>query len=130
MKPEYRQWIAENVVGTGIGFCHSYSALIQNEFQHLRIARGVYGCLMGGSYPHWWTVDVDETVVDPTAAQFPCKGEGTYEELTQEEIEASFPCGKCANCGNDIYKADNAPSDMLCSSECYSSYAAYCSNPN
>lgn len=129
LKPEYRQWIAENVEENPRGFCNMFSHRLQREFPHLRVARGIYRTLAGYGEPHWWTVDVDGTVVDPTAAQFLCKGEGTYEELTQEEIEEQFPCGKCANCGDDIYKADNAPSDMICSAECWSSYAAYCSNP-
>jgi hypothetical protein len=123
----YRNWIAENVQGDGYGQCNHISRKMQAAFPELRIARGAYDCPSWGRRLHWWLVTEDGTVVDPTAAQFPSGGLGRYEEWADDEVEERCPIGKCANCGDEIYKSDNAPCDMICSEECGRAYTAYLS---
>lgn len=124
----YAKWIYENVKGTGLAQCGHYTALMNAAFPELRRARGLYYCYFWGTRTHWWLIGPNGEIVDPTAAQFPSQGTGRYEELTDEEVEAKVPMGRCANCGDDIYKGGY--SSMLCSKECAADYAAYCNSPN
>jgi hypothetical protein len=66
----------------------------------LRRVRGHYYCPIWGERAHWWLVDRDGKIIDPTAAQFPSKGNGTYVEWQEGEKE---PSGKCYNCGDYCY---------------------------
>jgi len=126
MKPEYKVWIAQNVKDNGYGQCDQITQEMQKAFPHLQRARGFYYCFLWGQRTHWWLVDTDDTIVDPTAAQFPSKGKGVYEEISDEEISDRVPVGVCANCGGPRYAKDDG---TVCSEECGIEYIAYLNNP-
>jgi hypothetical protein len=116
MKPEYMAWIAANVTET-YGKCAKVTEAMQLAFPELTRVRGHYYCLSWGERSHWWLVDTDGEVVDPTAAQFPSGGHGVYvpwEEGTPE------PTGVCPNCGGYVYTGDTC-----CSENCGLEYVAY-----
>lgn len=73
-----RQWIANNVEGTGYGKCHRYAIAMAEAFGY-RTVHGTYYCTVWGLRAHSWCVDRDNYVVDPTAAQFPSRGLGVYD---------------------------------------------------
>lgn len=119
MKPEYQKWIEHHVADKGTGKCKEITQAMQEAFPELRLIRGHYYCLVWGEREHWWLVDVDGSIVDPTAAQFPSKG-GRYEALADDTPE---PTGKCPNCGEYCYG-----SGECCSEACHKSYVAYLMN--
>jgi hypothetical protein len=113
-------WIRANVENPQ-GQCAEITAAMAQAFHELRRVRGHYYCLTWGERAHWWLVAPDGTVVDPTAAQFPSRGLGHYEEW-QEGAEE--PVGRCANCGGEIY-ASSGYTDTVCSDLCARSYESY-----
>jgi len=48
----------------------------------LRLVRGYYYCpIWNKKEAHWWTVELDGEIYDPTKDQFPSRGMGDYEEF-------------------------------------------------
>lgn len=127
LEKKYVDWIAKNVKDRteAYGACASITRKMWEAFPfELRRVRGFYYCTFWGRREHWWLVDLNNNVVDPTASQFPSNGMGTYEELTDEEVEKCCPVGKCPNCGNELYK-DNEYGTEFCNEDCANSYVAY-----
>ncbi|MGH9388965.1 MAG: hypothetical protein ACRD1Z_05065 [Vicinamibacteria bacterium] len=118
MKAEYDAWIKANVEGDGFGLCKGYARRMAQAFPELRLVRGYYHDALWGRRGHWWLALPDGSIVDPTAAQFPTRGNGEYEEFTGDESE--LPTGKCPNCGEFCYDGRS-----FCSEECGRSFAAY-----
>ncbi len=125
MKTEYRAWIDANV-GTkpedGYGRCAWATLTMLVAFPELTRVRGHYYDAIWGERDHWWLVDPDGEIVDPTAAQFPTKGTGEYMPWVEGTPE---PTGMCPNCGENCYDGRTC-----CSDSCNSAYAAYCMNPD
>jgi hypothetical protein len=121
MKEEYRRWIADNVQGDGYGCCSEVTEAMAAAFPELTRVRGHYYCWVWGERTHWWLEDTENNIVDPTAAQFPSKGSGTY--VPSDETQAE-PTGRCPNCGGYVYDGSTC-----CSENCSIEYAAYCRNP-
>lgn len=117
MKADYQKWIAENVVELGYGECHHYAQKMAAAFPELTYVQGYYYCPLWGERMHGWCIDPDNNVVDPTASQFPSKGNGYYDIVKEEDA----PIGKCMECGNYIYTGSY--SSMFCCPECESAYA-------
>ena len=117
MKQQHTNWIAENVTET-YGKCAEITERMQVVFTALRRVRGHYYCMVWGEREHWWLVDEDGEVVDPTAKQFPSNGAGTYVEWDESQQE---PSGLCPNCGGLCYNGD-----QVCSENCGIEYAAFC----
>ena len=113
----YKQWIASNVDGDGYGKCAEITQRMADAFPELRRVRGHYYCVAWGERGHWWLVASDGTIVDPTASQFPSRGNGVYVEHKDSDPE---PTGMCPNCGGYIYGGGE-----VCSDECGNSYVAY-----
>jgi hypothetical protein len=109
------KWLRKN---DPYGKCHEASIEMQEQFPHLRLVRGHYHDVMWGEREHWWLVDDDENIVDPTATQFPSKGSGHYYELPDDAKE---PLGKCMNCGEYCYENRNFCSDG-CERACLRDY--------
>ena len=126
LKAEYQKWIDSNVEGTGYGACREVTEKMLEAFPHLKRVKGLYHCVFIGERTHWWLVDTDGSVVDPTRMQFPSKGACTYEELSEEEIKYRVPIGKCMECGSMIFQPrDGSYQDStICSEECGNAYAA------
>jgi hypothetical protein len=92
---------------------------MQLEFPELRLARGLIYDACWGDRTHWWCVDPDGNIIDPTDSQFPCLMPGSYQELGDND---RIPSGRCLNCGETVYDGQTFCND-LCSSE----MAASCS---
>lgn len=118
MRPEHSAWIDEHVSGNCYGHCAEVTAAMAEAFPELTRVRGHYYCVAWGERAHWWLVDTDGTIVDPTAEQFPSHGNGHYEPWKEGAPE---PTGKCANCGELVYTGDT-----VCSENCGIEYAAFC----
>lgn len=100
MRQEYEDWIKANV-SEPTGMCAEATLLMQAAFSELVRVRGHYHCPLWGEREHWWLYDPDGNVVDPTAAQFPSRGEGHYEQWDEARPE---PTGMCPECGEYVYK--------------------------
>jgi len=112
----YGQWIAEHVPEPR-GRCAEATTEMVAAFPELRRVRGHYwNPYINREVPHWWCVASDGTVVDPTAAQFPCAWMGDYTEHVGHE-----PTGKCPNCSGYVYDGGT-----VCSDACARQYEAYC----
>lgn len=80
----------------------------------LRLVRGWYHCPIWGDWQqHWWAVYPDSTIVDPTAAQFPSRGAGVY-----QEYDGLFPCEECGEMVHE-QKAYFDGHHGFCNSECF-----------
>ncbi len=116
----YAEWIAAYVAkhdGFVRGKCKKATEEMIATFPELRKAAGFVYCRWGRDQ-HWWCVDPDGTIVDPTAAQFQGYIYG-YKELDfadPEDVD-SIPIGKCANCGGPIYRTSER-TDTVCSNIC------------
>jgi len=119
MNLEQIAWIQENVDKYGgYGKCKEISSKMQKTFPELKQVRGHYHCPIWGKRQHWWLIDANGAVVDPTAAQFPSKGRFEY-EIWDESLPQ--PTGKCPNCGGYCYDHK-----YLCCKACEIAYEAYC----
>lgn len=121
MKPEYADWIAQNVPANPWTLCAGITVKMAAAFPELRRVRGHYHCpiapdLPNGT-PHWWLVAPDGSIVDPTASQFVSGGAGEYVEHVGDE-----PTGKCMDCGAYTYRGES-----FCSTKCEHATAAYMS---
>ena len=107
----YTKWIEENVTDPR-DKCFETTLDMQEAFPELTRVRGYYHGAPGPR-PHWWLVAPDGKIVDPTASQFPSRGE-------YEPFEGPEPTGMCPNCGGYIY--DN---NSVCSYKCGDEYSKY-----
>lgn len=111
----YAEWIEANVPDDGYGACDRITRAMVKAFPELRRACGFYYDPFWGRRQHWWCVDPEGKVVDPTAAQFPSKGRCEYDEIDPNDPKdrAKVPTGVCMDCGEDVYNGDT-----FCSSAC------------
>lgn len=119
-KPEWTAWIAERY-GTyqqARWMCQMASDAMVGRFSELRQVRGIY---LRGGY-HWWCVDQAGNVVDPTAAQYDptTPEELIYQEMTDAEVDAMVPSGKCQHCGDSVYRKQG-----FCSTDCAEASARF-----
>lgn len=126
MKETYKQWIEDYLSrnnGSGYGKCKQASEEMVKEFPELKMVCGhVY--TDWGKRSHWWTVDADGSIVDPTVSQFDFVYE--YEPWNPgQEVRV----GKCMNCGDEIWKKvdslENIHRESICSSECNDAMIEY-----
>lgn len=117
MKSQYAEWIATNVP-KAYGECGKVTEAMIAAFPELKRVRGHYYCVIWGEREHWWLVDVDGEIVDPTARQFPSCGKGIYVPWDESQPE---PTGICPNCSGYCYNGD-----QVCSEKCGIEYAAFC----
>lgn len=52
--------------------------LLAKTFPELRIVRGIYIDPSWGERDHFWCIDENDSVIDPTQDQFPSHGKGIY----------------------------------------------------
>src|ERR1035437_1476152 len=74
--------------------CGEFTQEFVEKFPHLKRVAGFVGGI-----EHWWCVDIDGAIVDPTAEQF--HGEPEYVPYIAAEHEVRL--GRCMNCGDEIY---------------------------
>jgi len=120
-KRAYDAWIAD-LMGNTDGLCPLYGNCAEitlamgRQFPGLQRVRGHYMCPVWGERAHWWMVDANGNVVDPTADQFPSRGTGEYIPWVEGAQE---PTGMCPNCGGAVYDGGT-----VCSENCYVEFAA------
>ena len=100
MEQKYIDWIKANVTET-YGKCVEVSQAMVEAFPELTRVRGWYDCPIWGEREHWWLSDGNR-IIDPTARQFPTKGDGTYVELPPDYEE---PIGRCMECGDLAFQS-------------------------
>jgi hypothetical protein len=102
----YTEWIEEYVARHENRFvrgkCKAATMEMVKVFPELRIVAG-FAHAGWGRDQHWWCIDLNDTIVDPTAEQF--YGEVQYEavDLTDPNDVARIPTGICMGCGDDVY---------------------------
>ena len=74
MNSKYEKWVAEHTEICAGANCAEATSLLIIEFPELTRVRGHYYCVVWGEREHWWCVDPQDNIVDPTASQFPTKG--------------------------------------------------------
>lgn len=117
----YSQWMFDNPFGSGQ--CAEATLAMVAAFPELRRVRGHVFLMGTAKQPaHWWCVDPDGRIVDPTAHQYP--NLVGYDEWIEGEEE---PVGRCANCGGYIY-ASSGYTDTVCSDACARDYESYIMN--
>jgi hypothetical protein len=85
---------------TAFGQCKKICEEMNKVFPELKLIRGHYFCPIWEERGHWWLVNHNNDIIDPTAIQFPSKGEGLYIPWDESQAE---PTGKCPNCGELIF---------------------------
>lgn len=138
MKPEYAAYLDELIEAKRMHYaeghrdtldratilyaeCSNFTKKFVQRFPHLKRVAGFY-CVeddlnaveMLPGTEHWWCVDVDGTIVDPTAEQF--SQPGPYVPL--DEKVHFVRVGRCHNCGIDIYGLLSEAPQSVCSDEC------------
>lgn len=113
----YEFWIDNNVTET-YGTCNQVTQQMVIEFPDLTRVRGHYLCPLWGQREHWWLVDPEGEIVDPTKKQFPSKGTGQYIPLKEGTPE---PTGKCPNCSAYVYDGNTC-----CCPGCFKEYIEFC----
>ena len=100
------------------GKCKEYTEAFVKTHPNYRIVRGHYICPYWGEQEHWWTVDEDGYVFDPTLLQFPSKGSGKYVEFGG--------ILHCAECGKEMHEDDKTVifhgNYCFCSPKCARSF--------
>ena len=72
-----------------MGRCAEATLAMAAVFPELTRVRGHYLCWVWGEREHWWLVEPNGEIVDPTADQFPSKGGGVY--VPWDEASPSRP---------------------------------------
>lgn len=123
LKKHYRNWIEDNYPTSDSAKrkCAEATQLMVEMFPELIRVRGLVHVEEPFDLPptkttHWWCVDPEGFIVDPTAHQYPT-WISKYDPVDEDKGE---PTGKCPNCGDLCY--DHA---YLCSDSCEKQYMAY-----
>jgi hypothetical protein len=96
------------------GKCKEMSEALVAENPVLRLVRGHYWEPMWNrDEPHWWCVNPDGEIIDPTRLQFPSGG------IAEFYTEFDGTC-ECANCGKEFNEQDGRfdSNYAFCSSSC------------
>lgn len=101
----YRQWIIDRNIDydEAYGNCQELCVEMMEAFPMLTMVRGHYYCSVWGERGHWWLKTDDGEILDPSAVQFPTKGNGVYVEWDESAAE---PTGTCPNCGEYCYDGE------------------------
>lgn len=91
------------------GKCYGWTSIFVQKFPHLKQVCGFYG-----HGEHFWCVDVDGTIVDPTIEQFhDGTGDPAKYRVLDESVDRIF-LGKCMNCGWEIYGLKSEGHQSVC----------------
>ena len=95
------------------GKCKEMCEQLITEQPELTLVRGHYVCPVWGSQEHWWCIDIEGRVIDPSVRQFPTNGIGA-EYIPFNGIVTCEECGKQLP-EEDAQFMGNYP---VCSSKC------------
>lgn len=70
---KYREWVDAHVKDT-YGTCRETCRDMVGAFPELKRVYGHYYCFVWGERTHFWCVDPEGAIVDPTSSQFPSRG--------------------------------------------------------
>jgi len=129
VRRKYREWIEKNVDKNCLGQCSEITKKMEEEFPELIRVRGHFMCVHWGLRSHWWLIDPDGEIIDPTVVQFPTHQQGLMQDPPTAHYEPwdesrEEPTGKYPNCGDYCYNGD-----YCCSEACDRAYCAYLNNP-
>jgi hypothetical protein len=95
------------------GKCKEMCEALVASDPSLTLVRGHYYDFLWGEQPHWWVKKIDGTIIDPTAKQFPSKGNGEYVEF-DGWVE-------CSNCGKRMREEEGEYESnyVFCSYTCH-----------
>lgn len=96
------------------GKCKKMCEDLIEKDSSLKLVRGHYYCpIWNSNEQHWWVINSNGDIVDPTKDQFPSKGNGFYEEFNGVY--------QCSECGKDILEeeADFESNYVFCSYQCH-----------
>lgn len=119
----YQEWIDQYAVDQKhqlLGKCRQASLAMQQAFPELRTVRG-HVETNWGRRAHWWLVDAEDNIVDPTVLQF-----DVIFSYDPWEPGDEVCVGKCMECGEHIWKStdnlDNVRKETFCSEDCCTSF--------
>lgn len=126
MDKRYADWIKDYAFRAGgyvLGKCKDAAKEMASAFPELTVTRGHVQCSWG-KRGHWWLLDPEGTIVDPTASQFP-----DIFEYEQWQPGDTVRVGKCMECGDEIWAPvfeldSEPPQQSICSSACEEAFAA------
>ena len=99
------------------GKCKEMSEALVASNPCLKLVRGHYYCpIWNTDEPHWWAVDSEGKIHDPSAKQFPSKGLGIYTEFS-----GTVTCSEC-ECDIEESQALYDSNYCFCSSRCYGKF--------
>ena len=124
MDPKYAEWISDWLSKNNpYGKCEEAATAMAEIFENLTIVKGHVYCDWG-KRSHWWCVDTQGTIVDPTKSQF-----GSITEYDPWEPGNEVCAGKCMNCGEEIWvtiqSLDNSVHESICSKKCEAEFEEY-----
>lgn len=101
MNLKYKNWIDKNVKNPK-GNCREITKQMVLIFPKLKRVRGFYyDLLLQKKFEHWWLIDKNNEIVDPTRKQF--LGYGEYILWNEGDLE---PTRNCLECGEYVYDAE------------------------
>lgn len=106
--------------------CQSFTVKFVEKFPHLQRVAGFYGnpdvdVENMQATEHFWCVDTDGSIVDPTAEQFRPGGSYTVFDPDVHRIQI----GRCMECGDYIYGLRKEGPKSACSADCLERLTAY-----
>ena len=102
--------------------CEKATIAMMKEFPELIRVRGHVIDGFAYKHEHWWLIDKEGSIVDPTAIQF----SGILGYLPLDESQPQ-PMGKCRECGDYVYPNPEGMTE-LCSKKCSKAYMSYLNN--
>lgn len=138
MKPEYKAYLDELIEEERSHYapwmrdtisradlvrhkCQQFCEKFVQKFPHLSRQPGFVG-----SSEHWWLIDSDGTIVDPTGEQFGNVPKTRYIRYNPHRHKVHL--FNCRDCGTEVFdlieNADNYI-DGFCSEECCDTYVEY-----
>jgi hypothetical protein len=115
---EYKLWVKQHYPNAkaATGQCHQAAKAMVKEFPELRLARG-FVSTPDAELTHWWCVDQEGDVIDPTRHQFPLVF--WYTEISDDHPLAKYPMKKCMNCGEMYLQSEGHSYDPACDEYCF-----------
>lgn len=128
---KYEKWIGKHSsdIFKVLGRCQSICTKMVAEFPELRITNG-FVKLDGveEQQTHWWCVDPDNNIVDPTAFQYVWNNTPIlqYIEIDDDHPARKYPRRKCMNCGKYFFDGPGHKEYYpCCDKKCLEEYTIY-----